>query len=38
LRIDFSVLQNIDTEIIRQCIEAGRKGGKLELLEKFLEK
>jgi len=30
LRIDFSVLQNVDTEIIRQCIETGRK--KTELL------
>jgi len=37
LRIDFSVLQNIDTEIIRQCVETGRKKGELKLFLKFLE-
>ena len=31
-RIDFSVLQNVDTEIVRQCIEAGRKKVEMELL------
>jgi hypothetical protein len=35
MRIDFSGLQNIDTEIIRQCIETGRKKGELGLLLKF---
>ena len=30
LRIDFSVLENVDVEIIRQCIETGKK--KTELL------
>jgi hypothetical protein len=37
LRIDFSVLQSIDTEIIRQCVEAGRKKGELIQLLKFLK-
>jgi hypothetical protein len=32
LRIDFSGLQGINTEIIRQCVEMGRKKGKLGLL------
>jgi len=32
LRIDFSALQNIDMEIIKQCVEIGRK----KLLLKFL--
>jgi hypothetical protein len=35
LRIDFSVLQSIDMETIRQCVEAGRKKGALELLLKI---
>ena len=38
LRIDFSVLQNFDTEIIRQCVATGRKKGELTLLLKFLER
>jgi hypothetical protein len=36
LRIDFSAIQNIDLDIIRQCVEVGRKKGELGLLEKFL--
>jgi hypothetical protein len=36
LRIDFSVVQKFDLEIIRQCVEVGRKKGELELLLKFL--
>ena len=32
LRVDFSVLQSVDTEIIKQCIEIGRKKEKLGLL------
>ena len=36
LRIDFSDLQNIDTEIIKQCIEMGKKKTELKLLLKFL--
>jgi predicted transcriptional regulator of viral defense system len=36
LRIDFSVVQNINLEIIRQCIEAGRKKGELGFLLEFL--
>jgi hypothetical protein len=36
LRIDFSVLQAINTGIIRQCAETGRKKGELGLLEKLL--
>jgi predicted transcriptional regulator of viral defense system len=37
LRIDFSILQNIDTEIIRQCIETGKKKGELTILLRFFE-
>ena len=36
LRIDFSVLQNVDIEIIRRCIEMGRKKGELRLLLNLL--
>ena len=32
LRIDFSVLQNVDTEIFRLCKEKGRKKVEIELL------
>jgi hypothetical protein len=35
LQIDFSAVQNIDLDIIRQCIEAGRKKGELRLLLRF---
>jgi hypothetical protein len=35
LRIDFSTVQNIDLNIIRQCVEAGRKKGALGLLLEF---
>jgi predicted transcriptional regulator of viral defense system len=38
LRIDFSVLQRVDTEIIRQCKEVGRKKNELELLLELLIK
>ena len=38
LRIDFSDWQNIDMEVIKQCIEMGRKKGELELLLKLLRK
>jgi predicted transcriptional regulator of viral defense system len=37
LRIDFSTFQNIDTDIIRQCVEKGKKKGDLGWLLKFLE-
>jgi hypothetical protein len=37
LRIDFSAVQGIDLDIVRQCIEVGRKKGELRLLLKFLE-
>ena len=37
LRIDFTELQNIDTEIIRQCIEAGRKKSELKWLLNFVD-
>jgi len=37
LRIDFSNWHNIDTEIIRQCVETGKKRGELGLLLKLLE-
>jgi predicted transcriptional regulator of viral defense system len=36
LRVDFSVLQSIDTEIIRLCAEVGRKKEELEQLLKLL--
>jgi hypothetical protein len=36
LRIDFSAVQDFDLEIIRQCIEVGRKKWKLGLLLEFL--
>ncbi|MDR0873227.1 MAG: hypothetical protein LBN27_07155 [Prevotellaceae bacterium] len=36
LRIDFSAVQSFDLEIIRQCVEVGRKKGELGLLLKFL--
>ena len=36
LRIDFDVLQNVNTGIIRQCIEMGRKKMELTYLLKFL--
>jgi hypothetical protein len=35
LRVDFSVLQSVDTEIIRLCAEAGRKKVELGLLLKL---
>ena len=35
LRIDFSVLQSVDMEIIRQCAEVGRKKGELKILFDF---
>jgi predicted transcriptional regulator of viral defense system len=37
LRIDFSTVENINLDIIRQCIEVGRKKGELGLLLDFLE-
>ena len=37
LRIDFPVLQNIDTEIIRQCIETGKKKVELKQLLHLFE-
>jgi hypothetical protein len=37
LRIDFSVLQSVDTTIIKQCIENGRKKNELELLLQTFE-
>ncbi|MDR0812180.1 MAG: hypothetical protein LBN23_07950 [Paludibacter sp.] len=36
LRIDFSAVRNFDLEIIRQCIEVGKKKGELGMLEKLL--
>lgn len=38
LRIDFSMVQDIDFDIIRQCVQLGRKKMELGLLEKFLKK
>lgn len=35
LRIDFSALQRVDTEIIRQCAAVGRKKRELEILTDF---
>ncbi|GHU95483.1 hypothetical protein FACS1894156_5140 [Bacteroidia bacterium] len=37
LRIDFSAVENFDLDIIRQCVEVGRKKGELGVLMKFLE-
>ncbi|GHT49320.1 hypothetical protein AGMMS49982_02550 [Bacteroidia bacterium] len=36
LRIDFSAVPKFDLDIIRQCIEVGRKKGELGLLLEFL--
>ncbi len=36
LRIDLDVLKNLDTDIVRQCIEVGKKKGELGLLLEFL--
>ena len=36
LRIDFDGLKNLDTEIIKQCIEAGKKKTELKWLLEFL--
>ncbi|MDR1896577.1 MAG: hypothetical protein LBR10_07295, partial [Prevotellaceae bacterium] len=36
LRIDFSAVEHIDLDIIRQCVEVGRKKGELGLIEKIL--
>jgi len=38
LRIDFSAVENFNTEIIRQCIDAGRKKTELNQLYKLLER
>ena len=37
LRIDFSVLQDIDIDIIRQCVETGKKKTELGLLLKIFD-
>jgi phage terminase large subunit-like protein len=37
LRIDFSVLQSVDMEIIRLCAEMGRKKNEIELLMKLIQ-
>jgi len=37
LRIDFDALQNVDTEIIKRCIETGRKKGELTMLLRLFE-
>jgi predicted transcriptional regulator of viral defense system len=36
LRIDFEVLKNLDKEIVRQCVEVGKKKEELKCLLKFL--
>jgi uncharacterized protein YifN (PemK superfamily) len=36
LRIDFDVFKTLDKQIVRQCIEVGKKKGELRLLDKFL--
>ena len=38
LRIDFSAVETFDTQIIRQCIDAGRKKTELTQLYKLLER
>ena len=37
LRIDFEVLETLDKEIVRQCVEVGKKKGELNLLLKFID-
>jgi len=37
LRIDFDVLKTLDKDIVRQCIEVGKKKGELKLLLNFLD-
>jgi hypothetical protein len=37
LRIDFSVLETYNTDIVRQCIDTGKKKTELTQLLKFLE-
>jgi hypothetical protein len=37
LRMDFSAVENIDTEIIRRCAEVGRKKGELGFVLRFFE-
>jgi hypothetical protein len=37
LRFDFSAVEKFDLDIIRQCVEAGRKKGELGFLLRFLE-
>lgn len=37
LRIDFSIIETYDTEIIKQCIATGRKKTELTQLYKFLK-
>jgi hypothetical protein len=37
LRIDFSAVEHWDTEIVRQCVEAGKKKGELRLLDKIFK-
>jgi hypothetical protein len=36
LRIDFEDLKTLDKDIVKQCVEVGRKKGELELLLKLL--
>jgi hypothetical protein len=36
LRIDFSAVEHWDMEIVRQCVETGRKSRELKLLLNFL--
>ena len=36
LRIDFDVLKSLDKDIVRQCIEVGKKKNELGLLVEFL--
>lgn len=37
LRIDFDMLKTLDKDIVRQCIDTGKKKPELKLLLKFLE-
>ena len=36
LRIDFDDLKTLDKEIVRKCIDAGKKGNELKILDFFL--
>ncbi|MCL2327182.1 MAG: hypothetical protein FWC39_01580 [Bacteroidetes bacterium] len=36
LRIDFEVLRNLDRDVVRECVEVGKKKNELHLLKNYL--